>query len=32
MRNFTVKTPDYLWGGHLARLIWTGKMPIPQDI
>ena len=19
-----------LWDGHLARLIWTGKMPIPQ--
>ena len=20
-----------LWDGHLARLVWTGKMPIPQS-
>ena len=31
MCNFIVKTLDSLWGGHLARPLWTGETPIPQD-
>ena len=31
MYNFIVETFDSLWGGRLARPVWTGETPIPQD-
>ena len=31
MCNSFSETLDLLWGGRLARPIWTGETPIPQD-